>query len=108
MTMLTSNHQSKFGGLSQASSAYLKALHRGWVDRQNGRFWLGYETASYEEQLAYESGRLFLVNVLAARLPVPVWRGTRKDSDRFDQAIRIAHALVGSAVPAKWNSARPC
>lgn len=93
------NQSTRMGTLGEASDRYVTALHRGWVDKQNGQLWAGYETATQEEQLAYEAGRLFLANVKLAKVCVPVWRGTRAEADRFGMAVAMADRRVGGAVP---------
>jgi hypothetical protein len=93
------NSKTRQGQLKEAPIDYVRALHRGWVDKQNGHWWEGYERASKNQQLGYEAGRLFLANVLCAGGHVPIWRGTKSDSQMFNLAVLRAHDKVGEAVP---------
>lgn len=87
-------------GFEDLDHTYRRALHRGWVDAQNRAWWRQYDLATTEEQFAYEAGRLHLVNVVAAKIAVPVWRGTIKDSKPFQLALLEAARVLGSPMPA--------
>lgn len=77
----------------------LLAFHRGWIDAQHGRWSSDYDRMSEGSQMAYESGRAGLCNVIAAGLPVPRWNGSPRSWGPVNEALCLAQHLIGHPEP---------
>lgn len=111
MTRLWARHtdmadNNRFGDttLAAAPVAYRWAFHRGWVEAQNTRrFCRAYDTEmTPREQIAYECGRLLVVNVIAAKLTVPVWHGHKAGCESVERAYHGAAQLCGPALSGRF------
>ena len=73
---------------------------RGIADgRASAPFWAGYEAAPKNVQLAYEQGRLWACNMLAAGVAIPSWRGDPAGTAAVLKAARKAARLTGNSFP---------
>jgi uncharacterized protein (UPF0335 family) len=99
-----SNNRWRSTTLETAPIEWLRAFHQGWVDAQNRNGWpRGYDDASKMQQIAYEQGRLQVVNIIAAGMPVPGWRGDRAGVEPVRVSEIKAIGLIGSPIPPEFK-----
>lgn len=79
-------------------------LHRGWVDAQNGQGWpRDYDVMSRSEQIAYETGRLFVREAIVEGFPICVWRGDKAGAKAVDDLWNaLCRKLGHGPVPPEW------
>ena|SRR6185312_6504512 len=101
------NHVGRSTTLATCPDFYLRAFYRGWMDGQHTAAWTDdYERASRADQVAYESGRLVVLNVIASGLPVPIWRGDRAGVRAVGIAAMRSIDRTGNPLP-PFAVARP-
>ena len=94
-------HQAR---LKNCPIEWIRAFCQGWHDVQSRRGWpRGYETATPQEQIGYECGRLTAANVRAAELPYPKWAGDRSGAWEVEKVIVEASEKIGAAIPPTWE-----
>ena len=85
--------------VENASLTLLQRGRQGYSDARAGKGYpYAYDDWSEDEQLAYETGRLWLANLAQAALRAPAWR-SYSVPDRLLAANQQAHDKVGSPVP---------
>lgn len=97
------------GGFRQRQMAempvdWLRAFAQGLRDGGSDGWPSGWETASTQQQIAYEQGRLWGAQARASGIPVPDWGGQRSMVDGVENMRIKVYRIAGSPVPPK---ARP-
>jgi hypothetical protein len=93
--------------LESGPHEWRRAWHLGWIDGQHRARWHAeYERMSRREQIGYEQGRLHVMNVIAAGLPVPVWDGSKSGARNAYDWMRRAAERIGHPVPPEFKKVR--
>jgi hypothetical protein len=86
--------------VEDASRLQLQRGRQGYTDARTGQGYpYEYDDWSEDEQLAYETGRLWLANLAQAALRPPAWRTQDAVPARLLELNQRAHDQVGSPVP---------
>lgn len=94
----------RFSGcrLEDGPHDWRRAIHMGWTDAINGAGWHPEsECMSIDEQIGYEIGRLFVHNIILARIPVPQWNGSKSTARDIEPILAKSIQLVGNPIPSR-------
>lgn len=93
--------------LEDGPHEWRQAWFRGWVDGQHRARWAPeYERMGLSQQIAYESGRLEVVNGIGAGFAVPRWNGARSGARAVMDWIYQAHGTFGAPLPPEFVEQR--